>query len=70
MSAASRGRWCRRPPARSVRSASHYRLLELCRDGEAKKAVRLLREHIEETQKTLRSAQRQALRDAGEARSI
>ena len=34
------------------------------RDGEVKKAVRLLRDHIEETQKTLRSAQRQALRDA------
>ncbi|MCP3419127.1 GntR family transcriptional regulator [Bradyrhizobium brasilense] len=46
----------------------HYRLLEFCRDGEVKKAVRLLRDHIEETQKTLRSAQRQALRDAGEGR--
>ncbi|WP_426438081.1 GntR family transcriptional regulator [Bradyrhizobium genosp. P] len=42
----------------------HYRLLELCRDGEVKKAVRLLREHIVQTQKTLMSAQRHALRDA------
>jgi DNA-binding GntR family transcriptional regulator len=42
----------------------HYQLLELCRDGEIEKAVRLLREHIEQTQKTLRSAQRHALRDA------
>jgi DNA-binding GntR family transcriptional regulator len=42
----------------------HYQLLELCRDGEVEKAVRLLREHIVQTQKTLRSAQRQALRDA------
>jgi DNA-binding GntR family transcriptional regulator len=43
----------------------HYRLLELCREGEIEKAVRLLREHIEQTQKTLRSAQRHAARDAG-----
>lgn len=43
----------------------YHRLLELCRDGEVKKAVRLLRDHIEDTQKTLRSAQRQALRDTG-----
>ncbi|WP_245301845.1 GntR family transcriptional regulator [Bradyrhizobium sp. LTSP885] len=43
----------------------HYRLLELCREGETEKAIRLLREHIEQTQKTLRSAQRQATRDAG-----
>jgi DNA-binding GntR family transcriptional regulator len=43
----------------------HYRLLELCREGEIEKAVRLLREHIEQTQRTLRSAQRQATRDAG-----
>jgi len=48
----------------------HYRLLELCRDGEIKKAVRLLREHIEETQKTLRSAQRHVLRDASAASSV
>jgi DNA-binding GntR family transcriptional regulator len=45
----------------------HYRLLELCRDGEIEKAVRLLREHIVQTQKTLRSAQRHALRDASPA---
>jgi DNA-binding GntR family transcriptional regulator len=38
----------------------HYQLLELCRDGEIEKAVRLLRDHIVETQKTLKSAQRAA----------
>jgi hypothetical protein len=38
-------------------------LLDLCRDGEIEKAVRLLREHIVQTQKTLRSAQRRASRD-------
>jgi DNA-binding GntR family transcriptional regulator len=48
----------------------HYRLLEFCRDGEIKKAARLLREHIEETQKTLRSAQRQVVRDTGAADSV
>jgi DNA-binding GntR family transcriptional regulator len=42
----------------------HYQLLDLCRDGEIEKAVRLLREHIVQTQKTLRSAQRRASRDA------
>ena len=42
----------------------HYQLLELCREGEIEKAVRLLREHIVQTQKTLRSAQRHAARDA------
>lgn len=41
----------------------HYQLLEYCRDGEVEKAVRLLREHIVQTQKTLRSAQRHASRD-------
>jgi len=41
----------------------HYQLLEFCRDGEVEKAVRLLREHIVQTQKTLRSAQRHASRD-------
>lgn len=41
----------------------HYQLLEFCRAGEIEKAVRLLREHIVETQKTLRSAQRHASRD-------
>jgi DNA-binding GntR family transcriptional regulator len=40
----------------------HYRLLELCRDGEIEKAVRLLREHIVQTQKTLKSVQRHAAR--------
>jgi DNA-binding GntR family transcriptional regulator len=45
----------------------HYQLLELCRDGEIEKAVRLLREHIVQTQKTLKSAQRHALRDASPA---
>ncbi len=34
----------------------HYQLLEHCRDGEVEKAVRLLREHIVQTQKTLRSS--------------
>lgn len=43
----------------------HYQLLEFCSAGEIEKAVRLLREHIVETQKTLRSAQRHASRDAG-----
>jgi DNA-binding GntR family transcriptional regulator len=43
----------------------HYQLLELCRDGEVEKAVRLLRTHIVQTQKTLRSAQRQTLRGSG-----
>nr|WP_249795120.1 GntR family transcriptional regulator [Bradyrhizobium sp. Oc8] len=43
----------------------HYQLLELCRNGEIEKAVRLLREHIVETQKTMRSAQRHAARDLG-----
>jgi DNA-binding GntR family transcriptional regulator len=38
-------------------------LLEYCRDGEVEKAVRLLREHIVQTQKTLRSAQRHGSRD-------
>ncbi len=42
----------------------HYQLLELCRDGEIEKAVRLLREHIVQTEKMLRSAQRHASRDA------
>ncbi|MCA6126115.1 GntR family transcriptional regulator [Bradyrhizobium sp. WSM 1704] len=55
-------------PGKERPQREHYRLLELCRDGEAKKAVRLLREHIEEMQKTLRSAQRQAARDAGPER--
>ena len=41
----------------------HYQLLEFCRDGEVEKAVRLLREHIVQTQKTLRSAQRHASRN-------
>ena len=41
----------------------HYQLLELCDTGEIEKAVRLLREHIVQTQKTLKSAQRHALRD-------
>lgn len=41
----------------------HYQLLEFCRDGEVEKAVRLLREHIVQTQKTLRSAQRLASRN-------
>lgn len=41
----------------------HYQLLEFCRDGEIEKAVRLLREHIVQTQKTLRSVQRQASRN-------
>jgi DNA-binding GntR family transcriptional regulator len=41
----------------------HYQLLEFCRDGEIEKAVRLLREHIVQTQKTLRSAQRHAARN-------
>lgn len=45
----------------------HYQLLELCRGGEIEKAVRLLREHIVQTQKTLRSAQRHALRDVNPA---
>jgi DNA-binding GntR family transcriptional regulator len=36
----------------------HYELLELCRSGEVEKAVRLLREHIVQTQKTLKSVQR------------
>ncbi|UVO27300.1 GntR family transcriptional regulator [Bradyrhizobium arachidis] len=40
----------------------HYQLLEFSRDGEVEKAVRLLRDHIVQTQKTLRSAQRHALR--------
>jgi DNA-binding GntR family transcriptional regulator len=40
----------------------HYQLLEFCRDGDVEKAVRLLREHIVQTQKTLRSAQRHASR--------
>ena len=41
----------------------HYQLLEFCRGGEVEKAVRLLREHIVQTQKTLRSAQRHASRN-------
>ena len=41
----------------------HYQLLEFCRDGEIEKAARLLREHIVQTQKTLRSAQRHAARN-------
>ncbi|MET4387489.1 DNA-binding GntR family transcriptional regulator [Bradyrhizobium sp. F1.4.3] len=41
----------------------HYQLLEFCRDGEVEKALRLLREHIVQTQKTLRSAQRHASRN-------
>jgi DNA-binding GntR family transcriptional regulator len=41
----------------------HYQLLEFCRDGEVERAVRLLREHIVQTQKTLRSAQRHASRN-------
>ena len=41
----------------------HYQLLELCRDGEVEKAVRLLRDHIVQTQKTLKAAQRHALRE-------
>jgi DNA-binding GntR family transcriptional regulator len=41
----------------------HYQLLEFCRGGEVEKAVRLLREHILQTQKTLRSAQRHASRN-------
>ena len=41
----------------------HYQLLEFCRGGEVEKAVRLLREHIVQTQKTLRSAQRLASRN-------
>ncbi|SFN78535.1 DNA-binding transcriptional regulator, GntR family [Bradyrhizobium sp. Rc3b] len=41
----------------------HYQLLDLCRAGEIEKAVRLLREHIVQTQKTLRSAQRHASRE-------
>jgi DNA-binding GntR family transcriptional regulator len=40
----------------------HYRLLELCRNGETEKAARLLREHIVQTQKTLKSTQRATLR--------
>lgn len=44
----------------------HYQLLEFCRDGEIEKAVRLLREHIVQTQKTLRSAQRHAARNEAE----
>jgi hypothetical protein len=32
----------------------------LCRSGEVEKAVRLLREHIVQTQKTLKSVQRHA----------
>jgi len=41
----------------------HYQLLEFCSGGEVEKAVRLLREHIVQTQKTLRSAQRHASRN-------
>lgn len=41
----------------------HYQLLELCSGGEVEKAVRLMREHIVQTQKTLLSAQRHAVRD-------
>jgi len=40
----------------------HYELLDHCRDGAVEKAVRLLREHIVQTQKTLRSAQRHTSR--------
>ncbi|HEX9213727.1 MAG TPA: GntR family transcriptional regulator [Bradyrhizobium sp.] len=43
--------------------SEHYQLLEFCRGGEVEKAVRLLREHIVQTQKTLRSAQRLASRN-------
>jgi len=36
----------------------HLELLELCRRGDVERAVSLLHEHIKQTQKTLRSAQR------------
>lgn len=38
----------------------HYQLLDLCRENEVEKAVRLLREHIVQTQKNLKSSQRHA----------
>lgn len=58
--------WVSRAAGKERPQREHHAILEACRDGDVERAVRLLEEHITQTQKSIMAAgrRRQNVRDS------